>query len=83
MSEYTKIKQKTGNEVIFPERAWFSFLIYRMSENPDLRILDKRITRRTATHAASGKSSEHLWIPTKTEDRMGENIMYLSFKKIQ
>jgi len=83
LSEYTKIKQKTGNEVIFPERVWFSFLIYQITEKPDLRISDKKITRRTATHTASGKSSEHLWIPIKTEDLMGENIMYLSFKNAQ
>jgi len=78
--EYTKIKQIAGNKIPFPERVWFSFLIYKISENPDLRISDKKITRRTATHTASGKSSEHLWIPTKTEDLIGENIMYLSFK---
>jgi len=80
LSEYTKIKQIAGNKVPFPERVWFSFLIYKISENPDLRISDKKITRRTATHTASGKSSEHLWIPTKTEDLIGENIMYLAFK---
>ena len=80
LSEYTKIKQIAGDKVPFPERVWFSFLIYKISENPDLRISDKKITRRTATHTASGKSSEHLWIPTKTEDLIGENIMYLSFK---
>lgn len=80
LSEYTKIKQVTGDKVPFPERVWFSFLIYKISENPNLRISDKKITRRTATHTASGKSSEHLWIPTKTEDLIGENIMYLAFK---
>ena len=78
--EYTKIKQIAGNKIPFPERVWFSFLIYKISENPDSRISDKKITRRTATHTASGKSSEHLWIPTKTEDLIGENIMYLAFK---
>lgn len=80
LSEYTKIKQIAGDKVPFPERVWFSFLIYKISENPNLRISDKKITRRTATHTASGKSSEHLWIPTKTEDLIGENIMYLAFK---
>ena len=49
-------------------------------EFKNLRISNKKITRRTATHTASGKSSEHLWIPGKTEDLIGENIMYLSFK---
>ena len=78
--EYTKIKQIAGDKIPFPERVWFSFLIYKISENPDLRISDKKITRRTATHTASGKNSEHLWIPTKTEDLIGENIMYLAFK---
>jgi hypothetical protein len=81
LSEYTKIKQNTNNQLIYPERILFSSLIYRISENPELRVIGEKITRRTATHTASGKSNEHLWIPTKTNDLIGENIMYLSFKK--
>ncbi len=79
--EYTKIKQNTNNKLIYPERIFFSFLIYKIAQNPELKIADERITTRTATHGASGKSNEHLWVPTKIEDLMGQNIMYLSFKK--
>ena len=81
LSEYTKIKQNNNDQLVYPRRILFSFLIYRISENSQLRVAGEKITRRTATHTASGKSSEHLWIPTKTEDLIGENIMYLSFKK--
>ena len=81
LSEYTKIKQNTNNQLIYSERILFSSLIYRILENPELRVIGEKITRRTATHTASGKSNEHLWIPTKTNDLIGENIMYLSFKK--
>ena len=79
--EYTKIKQNNNDQLIYPERIFFSFLIYKIAPNPELKIADERITTRTATHEAAGKSNDHLWIPTKVEDLLGQNIMYLSFKK--
>jgi len=80
LSEYTKIKQNTNNPLMYPDRIFFSFLIYKISEKPELKV-EERIGRRTATHGAAGKTNEHLWIPTKIKDLIGENIMYLSFKK--
>lgn len=77
MSEYVKIKQNINYELVYPERVWFSFLIYKISENHGVGNIGKR----TATHGAASKSDEHLWIPIKTKDLIGENIMYLSFKK--
>jgi hypothetical protein len=81
LSEYTQIKENDKNPLIYPERVFFSFLIYKISENSELKVLEARISRRTATHGAAGKINEHLWIPTKIKDLIGENIMYLSFKK--
>ena len=81
LSEYTKIKQNNNDQLIYPKRIFFSFLIYKIAPNPELKIADERITTRTATHGAAGKSNDHLWIPTKVEDVIGQNIMYLSFKK--
>ena len=81
LSEYTQIKENDKNQLIYPERVFFSFLIYKISENSELKVLEARISRRTATHGAAGKINEHLWIPTKIKDLIGENIMYLSFKK--
>ena len=81
LSQYSQIKQNNNNPLIYPERVFFSFLIYKISENPELKVLESRISRRTATHGAAGKTNEHLWIPTKIKDLIGENIMYLSFKK--
>ena len=81
LSEYTKIKQNNNEQLIYAKRIFFSFLIYKIAPNPELKIADERITTRTATHGAAGKSNDHLWIPTKVEDVIGQNIMYLSFKK--
>ena len=81
LSEYTKIKKSTKSKLIYPDRICFSFLIYKISENPELKVLEERLTKRTATHGASSKTNLHLWIPTEIQDLLGENIMYLSFKK--
>ena len=77
LSEY---KENTHNKIIYSERAFFSFLILKISENSDLTVLGKRISKRTATHSASGKNNEHLWIPRNTKDLIGQNIGYLYFK---
>ena len=81
LSQYSQIKQNNNKPLIYPERVFFSFLIYKISENPELKVLEERLTKRTATHGASSKTNLHLWIPTEIQDLLGENIMYLSFKK--
>ena len=78
LAEYIKIKEK----IIYPKRILFSFLIYKISKNPNMSVMGKRITKKTATRLASSKSDYHLWIPRNMEDQIGENIMYLSFKKV-
>ena len=82
LAEYIKIKEKIKDELIYPKRILFSFLIYKISKNPNISVMGKRITKKTATRLASSKSDYHLWIPTNMEDQIGENIMYLSFKKV-
>jgi len=81
LSEYKKNKQNAHNKIIYSERAFFSFLILKISENSDLTVLGKRISKRTATHSASGKNNEHLWIPRNAKDLIGQNIGYLNFIK--
>ena len=82
LSEYLKTKQNPNNELKYPEKAFFSFLIYLILQDPSLVISGKKMGRRTATHTAAGNKNEHLWIPLNKEDLLGENIMYLSFKEI-
>jgi hypothetical protein len=80
LSEYTKTKQNANNELKYPEKVFFSFIIYQILQNPNHEILGKKMGRRTATHTAAGNKNEHLWIPLNKEDLLGENIMYLSFR---
>jgi len=82
LTEYIKIKEKIKEKIIYPKRILFSFLIYKISKNPNISVMGKRITKKTATRLASSKSDYHLWIPRNMEDQIGENIMYLSFKKV-
>ena len=82
LAEYIKIKEKIKDKLIYPKRILFSFLIYKISKNPNISVMGKRITKKTATRLASSKSEYHLWIPRNMEDQIGENIMYLSFKKV-
>ena len=82
LAEYIKIKEKIKDKLIYPKRILFSFLIYKISKNPNISVMGKRITKKTATRLASSKSDYHLWIPRNMEDQIGENIMYLSFKKV-
>jgi hypothetical protein len=80
LSEYVKTKKNPNNELKYPEKVFFSFIIYLILQNPSHLIFGKKMGRRTATHTAAGNKNEHLWIPLNKEDLLGENIMYLSFK---
>ncbi len=80
LSEYVQTKQNVNNEFKYPEKVFFSFIIYQIFQNPNHSINGKKMGRRTATHTAAGNKNEHLWIPLNKEDLLGENIMYLSFR---
>ena len=78
LSLYVEKKKNQKISLPYPDRIFFSFLIFRIF-NQELIIEQKRLAKRTATHAASVKKDEHLWLPLNDDDLFGENIMYLKF----
>lgn len=78
LNKYFHEKENRKIELPYSKSAIFSYLIYKITHD-QVTVEQKRVGKRTATHSATIKKDEHLWIPRTNEDLVGENIMYLNF----
>lgn len=79
MDEFFQIRKTENLKLIYPERIFFSFVVFKIREMKIKTNNGYRVGKRTATHGAASSKEHHLWLPMSDDDLLGENTMYLNF----